>query len=542
MAMQDTRAGLTRFLDHSVGQQVELEILGRFILKGTLAAYDDARVNLTDVVLEANEQAVAFPCYTLDVKHISNYSPNRFVFPYNLAFRKITPVNGFDISSPDNAGQNNYAWSMAELGDYIYVGTARNIPYSILSSGLFGNIPLPAALVPQAVDNTGEIWRYKKDGTAGWQQVYKAPIASSNIGFRYMITYNNALYAGAITPASPELLLLKSIDGETWTPLVSDIQGYATRAIVVHQGRLYMGALPLTGVAEAQLFTTTDPELGWEKVNLAGNADSNPQGNIDLLLSCNEQLYVATALPTGFELWRTNNTLPQVNDWKLVVDKGAGDARNEHPSSLAVFNGHIYIGTAIEAAILSISPDAPLVAPKGFDVIRVAPDDSWELIVGGIPVSPTEPVTGTRGLPLSGYPSGFGDLTNGYCWQIQAFDDKLYLGTWSWNNLIPQIISVIPDVVESLLPANTADSITQFLRLIFSAYLIKALYIIGYRSLGCDLWESNDGILWLPVSLNGLGNPYNYGVSNLFAASDQKLYLGTANPFQGCEVWVKNAQ
>lgn len=542
MTMQDTRADLTRFLNHSLGQQVEFEILERFILKGTLSAYDDARVNLTDVVLEANEQAVAFPCYTLDVKHISNYSPNRFVFPYNLAFRKITPVNGFDIDNPDNARQNNYTASMAELGDYMYVGTARNIPYTVISSGLFGNIPVPSALIPQNIDNAAEIWRYKKDGTAGWQRVYKAPAAPLIIGFRYMITYNNVLYAGALTPSSPELLILKSTDGETWTLLDANIQGYATSAIAIHQGRLYMGAQPLTGVAEARLFTTTDPELGWEEVNLAGGPNGNPRGNIDLLLSYNDQLYVATALPTGFELWRTNNTSPQVNDWKLVVDKGAGDARNEHPWSLAVFKDHIYIGTAMEAAILSLNPGDQIVAPKGFDVIRIAPDDSWELVVGGIPVSPTEPVTGTRGLPLSGYPSGFGDLTNGYCWQIQAFDDKLYLGTWSWNNLLPQLISVIPDIVETLLPANPAGTMTRFLRYIFSAYLVNALYVIGYRSLGCDLWESNDGILWLPVSLNGLGNPYNYGVRKLFAGADQKLYLGTANPFQGCEVWVKTAQ
>jgi len=40
-------------------------------------------------------------------------------------FVKITPVNGFDITNPDNARQNNYAWSMEEMGDYIYVGTGE---------------------------------------------------------------------------------------------------------------------------------------------------------------------------------------------------------------------------------------------------------------------------------------------------------------------------------------------------------------------------------------------------------------------------------
>jgi hypothetical protein len=361
-----------------------------------------------------------------------------------------------------------------------------------------------------------------------------------NIGFRYMIQYNGALYAGALTPLSPDLLILKSVDGVNWTPLASNIQGFSTRAMVEHQGRLYMGALPLTGVAEAQLFTSINPQLGWEKVDLTGDPTRNPQGNIDLLLSYNDHLYVATARPTGFELWRTNGLLPLKDDWTLVVDKGAGDARNEHPWSLGVFNDHIYIGTAIEIGIKSINPDDPIVAPKGFDLIRVDQADHWELLVGGIPVIPTEPTTGKRGLPLSGYPSGFGDISNGYCWQIQAFDDKLYLGTWSWNNLIPQIISIIPDLIKELLPASSPGNFVHFLRLLFSPLLINSLYVVGYGTLGFDLWETRDGIRWTPASLNGLGNPYNYGVRILFVSSEQKLYLGTANPFQGCEVWVKH--
>lgn len=44
-----------------------------------------------------------------------------------LTFKKLNEVNGFDQSDLNNAKQNNYAWSMAEFGDYIYVGTGRNI-------------------------------------------------------------------------------------------------------------------------------------------------------------------------------------------------------------------------------------------------------------------------------------------------------------------------------------------------------------------------------------------------------------------------------
>ncbi|HEX3048986.1 MAG TPA: hypothetical protein VHY08_29860, partial [Bacillota bacterium] len=49
-------------------------------------------------------------------------------------FHKITPVNGFDTNDPNNAKQNNYAWSMEEMDDYLYVGTGRNIAYLALRS------------------------------------------------------------------------------------------------------------------------------------------------------------------------------------------------------------------------------------------------------------------------------------------------------------------------------------------------------------------------------------------------------------------------
>ena len=470
---------------------------------------------------------------------ISTIPPDRHI---NSGFKKITKVNGFDTRNSDNAKQNNYAWSMAELGDYIYVGTARNIPYSILSNKILGDIPIPPIIVPRVVDYAGEIWRYKKGSTENWERVYKAPAEPMNIGFRFMINYQNALYAGALTPLSPNLLILKSTNGTEWKGL-EPVQGYSTRAMIEHNGKLYMGALPLSGVSASQLFVSSDPEIkGWEKVEF-GDPNKNPRGNVDLLLSFNGHLYVATARPTGFELWRTEGAEPEKDHWILVVDEGAGDARNEHPWAVGVFQEHIYLGTAIEVAIKSIDPENPVVPPKGFDVIRIGKDDRWELIVGGKPVVPTTPTTGVRGLPLSGFPSGFGDITNGYCWQIEAFEDELYLGTWSWNNLIPPFIPYIPEIVFSLLRSSkgVASEINQLMSFV-SPIIVENAYAIGERYIGFDLWKTKDGIRWEPVSLNGFNNRYNYGIRKLFVSSEGKLYVGTANPFQGCEVWIKSGQ
>lgn len=482
-------------------------------------------------------------------------------------FIKITPVNGFDVFNLDNARQNNYVWSMAEMGDYLYVGTGRNIFYSLITSGLVGDIPVPPILTPNNVDMSGEIWRFHKGGAKGWHRVYKAPPEPMNIGFRYMVTYTTpggetAIYAGALTPLSSELLILKSTDGVNWFPLDARISGYSTRYMVEHNGKLYMGALPLTGLGGFRLYSSSDPEReGWELIDVSGEPGKNPRGNIDLLLSFNNHLYVGTGLPTGFELWRTRDVIPEKDNWKLIVDRGAGDARNEHPWSLGVFKNHIYIGTAIEAAVFSLNPDNPIVPPKGFDVIRVDRDDKWELVVGGTPVVPTEPVTGTRGLPLSGYPSGFGDVSNAYCWQIQEHENELYLGTFSWSALIPPYIPLVPQILSEILESfEEGQNIKGFLGVLadylkymfivdpflsiltynqISMIVANYIHSMGCKIMGFDLWKTSDGEHWVPVSLNGLGNPCNYGVRILFVSSEGKLYLGTANPFQGCEVWIK---
>jgi hypothetical protein len=60
------------------------------------------------------------------------------------------------------------------------------------------------------------------------------------------------------------------------------------------------------------------------------------------------------------------------------------------------------------------------------------------------------------------------------------------------------------------------------------------------------LWKSCDGVHWVPVTLNGFGNPLNYGIREVIPVQkdggDMALAIGTANPFTGrpnggCEVW-----
>lgn len=163
-------------------------------------------------------------------------------------FKKLTKINGFDIKNPSNARQNSYAWSMTELGDYIYVGTARNMlstaSISFGASGSNNSTNLPPSLAT-GNDNCAEIWRYKKDNSCPWQRVFKSKPYEKIYGFRAMITHetNNkpAIYAAS---SGENINLYKSTDGINWIKIdTSNVVGTSSRALASLNGKLYMAAL-----------------------------------------------------------------------------------------------------------------------------------------------------------------------------------------------------------------------------------------------------------------------------------------------------------
>lgn len=467
-------------------------------------------------------------------------------------YEKITPINGFDTDA-NNAMQNNYAWSMAELGDYLYVGTGRNILYNILlsvqKSELLGDFAIPEELTPTIVDNRAEIWRYNKHvPTDGWQKVFKAPDDSNIIqGFRYMIRYTDAngqtaLYVGGF--CQDEVRTLRSTDGLDWREIPNDnLGGSSTRAMVIHTNqKLYMSTVDEGSRDQPALIyeyiapTGQNPEGRWQQIT-ANPSDpgfiqsKNPNGQVMMMASFKDRLYAATInVVEGFELWRTEGPEPKVNEWKLVIDKGAGDACNIIPLTLGIFKDYLYVG-AIMFPLLAEDP-IQFSSIKPFDLVRIDEQDHWQLVVGGRPKKPTEPTTGTRGKALSHRSSGLGNPFNLYCWQLEEYNGEFLLGTFDWSVLLKPLVPAI-------LPA--ALDWPEWAKVLLQLFLtiLLAVWSAIYPFEGFDLYKSKDGIHWFPVSLNGLGNPHNYGARLLFKSTDGHLDLGTANPFDGCEVWEK---
>jgi hypothetical protein len=149
-------------------------------------------------------------------------------------------------------------------------------------------------------------------------------------------------------------------------------------------------------------------------------------------------------------------------------------------------------------------PDIPIVS----ELIRINPDDTWELVAGnprpinrkGIPC----PTNSSIMCPTSGLPDGFGNIFNVHFWRMQEHNGILYLGT--------------------------NDSSVQ--------YRGTGLEPFVKEEFGADLWASQDGNKWVRLSRNGLGNFYNFGIRNFASSLKYGLFVGTANDVTGAEVYL----
>ncbi|WP_156505935.1 hypothetical protein [Bacillus sp. SJS] len=444
-------------------------------------------------------------------------------------FRKITPINGFSPEVSD-ARQNDYAWAVDELGEYLYVGTGRNIP-NLAFEGL--GLPIPKAFLPND-DYRAEIWRIRKDGTSDWEFDFKT--AETSFGFRFMIQYPRGaadakLYTAATSPDGSLAVIYKRTKETSWVAFAG-LEGGTSRSMEEHLGRLYVATVPLTSTDEIpRLFLLNESESGFDRISLPPEIT----GEITSMISFNGRLYLGLSKQGGFDVWRTVGSDPS-SGWQLVVDQGAGDAINVVAFDMTIYDEAIYLGTGMIPFLPLLNGST--VITKGFDIIRIEPDDSWRVIVGGIAKEATDPVTGRRNLAL--YPSGFGNPFNAYCWQIQSYDGMIYAGSFDWTVVIPPAIQSLLEALFGgqetpllLEPGMMEDMVLSFL---------KAKELISNPFFGFDLWKSNNAKVWTPITFNGLGNPKNYGVRNLFPSVDGSLYLGTANPFQGCEVWIKEEE
>jgi len=255
---------------------------------------------------------------------------------------------------------------------------------------------------------------------------------------------------------------------------------------------------------------------------------------------------------------------------------------------VATFDGkdYVYLGTFANGPFLAASLGQGLVR-ESFDehyappfIFRFDADDNWEVLVGdttGKYIAKDK--TGTP-LPVIGNQrAGFftgadwrpNTSFNQYIWWMAFDDGKIYASTWDlsvmkriagWFIVLAFISGINRSVDGALLDAlggalggdmdlmkiaGILGSVGKLFALNFipiSGGLVKTLFELlsvakfleSTNPRGFDLFVSEDGRNFKPVTLSGFGNPENFG-ARVLLPTQYGMYVCIGNPFGGGQVW-----
>ena len=451
----------------------------------------------------------------------------------DITFRRIA-VNGF--GDPLNA----YAHTMAAFDGRVYVGTTRANLCMVKVNNPSAMRVWPTECPPDVDDlnRRAEVWAFNcSDDT--WQRVFVSPMVvghegrrvARDIGYRGMSVFQApgdarpSLYICGWSPsrAARPPAMLRSTNGRRFNVLNAPAAGAGLntyRLLFPYGGRLYTSPTGQTagwkgGVFQGSaqnvagtptVFENADPaRRRWRAVSRPGFGD--PQNlTVFELAESGGALYAGTLNPhAGFQIWKTDARGRAPYAWRKVIGDGAYRGNlNECATSMVEFRGALYVGTGIQNGGYDYKYR---VGPAGAELIRIHPDGTWDLLVGRMRETPD----GTK-RPLSGYGPGFDDFYNAYFWRMAVHDGWLYVGTYKWTVFLPYLpLEKWPSHAATLVKSTGAERIVE-------------------EDGGFDLWRSQDGVHWEPVTLTGFDNPYNYGVRTM-VSTPQGLFIGTANPF-----------
>ena len=438
-----------------------------------------------------------------------------------------------------NDRENSYAWSMETFDGSLWVGTNRDVFGTMFT---MARIPITSwpAQVPPMTDLRPRIYRMNLS-TGAWQQYFvpadltggAGPVRMGiDNGYRMMRTYTPpggepALYVGSLgTTAS-----LLAIDGEGSAPArvfsvtASGMRYPSVRAIAEHDGALYWATDDSARPGRPAIYYSTDPlgqfraDPGVTFARLAVPDTCLPAAGAEILdmISYNGALYVFFLPYTAEEgFWcakvATGGAAPA---WTLVVGDTARGAR--YPAGMGraenggavpvVFKDRVYVGTMDGAAFrlmngisTPVYADVTMGGANGMQIYRFDGADRWERVM---PKGSVRDAAAVLAL------NGFANPYNKYMWRFGVQGNRLYVGTFD----IGTGTQVLAPAMGMAAPASPTP-------------------------LGFDLYWTTGGDDWQPVTVSGFGNAWNYGARSF--ASDPAtgdLYLGTANPFYGCQVW-----
>ena len=404
--------------------------------------------------------------------------------------------------------RNGYAWAMAESKNYIYIGSNRNIIFSLIKSiFILGNFAETITdlifeddVSTETVDNSAEIFRYNKL-TKKIEQVYKSELTLeggfyesgyiSAVSFKPYNEDNESIYIGAFGNNYTRILKFKEnyvIDVDKPEVVFIDNTGKSSvGAMGVHEAKLYFG-LMITDTDLRIMESAAPSKNTWNIVadlndfNNIPNVDigSGRSGGIFDLISYNGYLYAIIGSgnkpinESGFLIFKGKyiGLMAKGSNrygwkWDMIVGPNgkyeAGMGINSYaiatPFKYKASDGkeYVYVGTfsnVIQSTQKLISFDFSYLYEnfvKPTQLYRFDENDNWEMVIGT--PSKNEPLQTRIGNYQAGFVpdnSGINYSSNHYIWRMAEYNGKLFLGTFDSSSLYDYLIPKnIPDYIDS---------------------------------------------------------------------------------------------
>lgn len=442
--------------------------------------------------------------------------------PTSAAAERPLSREEFVQAAPQGFGDrhNSKAWSMIWWNDALYVGTARaikctqdaNLAFRIGDPVYYPDIrdlDVECTESPQDLPLRAEMWRLAPQ-TATWDRVYRSPedveipgypgnFVARDIGYRDMIIFNEQLFVDGVSslminPGVPPPRLLRSKTGFDFEAVPQDPGtvlgdfgfGQATmRSMASYNGRLFISIGQNRGFGA--LYEAANPEGGNDNFRLVGP----PEMKVYEMCVYNGYLYIGLTQNSrgeGYSVVKTDATGEPPYTFIPVVTNGGFN--EPFPSntvvSMYVYKNRLYVGT-----------------DKPAEIIRINPDDSWQLLVGRPRNTPDGPK-----YPLSGMTGGFDWMLNEHIWRMVEYKGWLYIGTNDLTTLLKKWDIMKTPIIGGILKEN----------------------------MGYDLAVTSDGWYYTIIDRSGFGDRLDIGIRT-FAATPYGLFFGTSNPYYGLCIW-----
>ena len=381
----------------------------------------------------------------------------------------------------------SYSWSSVGYGDWMYVGTC----YSAMGSTLklmANNMGTTYKVLKSALDVAfnGELYLdsgenrsllLKINTKTGEVKIVVDPIQKSTgssysvNGYRAAIEFHDKLYFAAAATGSPYLL---EVDPATdKTQIVYQTSGVAPGISVGIRGLAELNGqliASMIGADGAYIVASSDPSSGADSFKTIATqqdlldypayhyTDNIFGGAIWDMVGFNGRLYITVVTgrsggKQSFALFRGEQGSDGKWTYTLLVGDPKDGARYEYgfgadrsgAANLVVYKDHLYIGgyndpmvalpDALDFNFESLYED--LSSPV--NLWRMDADENFELVAGesgdkyfGDPVGTIDGETMRAGL---GSDSDMSRHLNQYVWRMQAYDGKMYAGTFDISDL-----------------------------------------------------------------------------------------------------------